>query len=91
MAILGLRFRSGQPVSLLLRERAPLTLRLVGIGLLLSWAAALALALSAAWLRVSAYDALTTADQRNFSLHSRRRCWRCCRCCGMCPERWPSR
>jgi len=58
---LGRSISLGQPVSVLLRERAPLTLRLVGIGLLLSWAAALALALSAAWLRVTAYDALTTA------------------------------
>jgi len=57
---LGTSLSLGQPVSKLVRERAPLTLRLVGIGLLLSWAAALALALSAAWLRVSAYDALTT-------------------------------
>jgi peptide/nickel transport system permease protein len=57
---LGTSISLGQPVSQLLRERAPTTLRLVGIGLLLSWAAAMALALSAAWLRVSAYDALTT-------------------------------
>src|SRR5258708_8321996 len=58
---LGTSISLGQPVRVLLRERAPLTLRLVGIGLLLSWAVAMALALSAAWLRVSAYDALTTA------------------------------
>jgi len=57
---LGTSISLGQPVSTLLRERAPLTLKLVGIGLLLSWALAMALALSAAWLRVSAYDALTT-------------------------------
>jgi peptide/nickel transport system permease protein len=57
---LGTSISLGQPVSALLRQRGPLTLRLVGIGLLLSWAAAMALALSAAWLRVSAYDALTT-------------------------------
>lgn len=57
---LGTSLSLGQPVSQLLRERAPLTLRLVSFGLLMSWAAALALALSAAWLRVSAYDALTT-------------------------------
>ncbi len=68
---LGTSLSLGQPVSTLLRERAPLTLRLVAIGLLLSWAAAMALALSAAWLRVSAYDALTTVSQRNVSLHSR--------------------
>ena len=57
---LGTSISLGQPVGALLRDRAPLTLRLVGIGLLLSWAAAMALALSAAWLRMQAYDALTT-------------------------------
>jgi peptide/nickel transport system permease protein len=57
---LGTSLSLGQPVSRLLRERAPLTLRLAGMGLLLSWAAALAMALSATWLRSSAYDALTT-------------------------------
>jgi peptide/nickel transport system permease protein len=63
---LGTSLSLGQPVSRLLRERAPLTLRLVGIGLLLSWTAALALALSAAWLRVSAYDALTIVISGTF-------------------------
>jgi peptide/nickel transport system permease protein len=58
---LGTSLSLGQPVSGLLRERGPLTLRLVGIGLLLSWAAALPLALSAAWLRAASYDAVTTA------------------------------
>ncbi len=57
---LGTSISLGQPVSVLLRQRAPLTLRLVSIGLLLSWAVAMALALSAAWLRWSAYDTLTT-------------------------------
>jgi peptide/nickel transport system permease protein len=57
---LGTSLSLGQPVSALLRDRAPLTLRLVGMGLLLSWILAMALALSAAWLRVSAYDTLTT-------------------------------
>src|SRR5580692_9295436 len=63
---LGTSLSLAQPVSLLLRERAPLTLRLIGIGLLLSWAVAMAMALSAAWLRVSAYDALTTAISGTF-------------------------
>ena len=58
---LGTSISLGQPVSALLRERAPLTLRLVGLGLLMSWAAAMALALSAALLRRSAYEFLTTA------------------------------
>lgn len=49
-----------QPVSQLLRERAPLSLRLIGFGLLLSWTSAATLALSTAWLRLWAYDALAT-------------------------------
>jgi peptide/nickel transport system permease protein len=57
---LGTSLSLGQPVSALLRQRAPLTLRLIGWGLLLSWSMALALALSAAWIEASAYDALTT-------------------------------
>jgi peptide/nickel transport system permease protein len=57
---LGTSISLGQPVSTLLRNRAPLTLRLVGVGLLLSWAAAMAFAMSAAWLRLSVYDAFTT-------------------------------
>jgi peptide/nickel transport system permease protein len=63
---LGTSLSLGQPVSALLRDRAPLTLRLVGIGLLLSWAVAMSLALSAAWLRVSAYDAVTTMISGTF-------------------------
>src|SRR5580700_2990948 len=63
---LGTSISLGQPVSVLLRQRAPLTMRLVGIGLLLSWAVAMALALSAAWLRVSAYDTLTTVISGTF-------------------------
>jgi peptide/nickel transport system permease protein len=63
---LGTSISLGQPVSTLLRDRLPLTLRLVGIGLLLSWAVAMGLALSAAWLRVSAYDALTTVLSGTF-------------------------
>lgn len=50
----------GQPIGTLLRERVPLTLRMVAIGLLLSWSAAFALALSAASVRLVAYDALAT-------------------------------
>ncbi len=57
---LGTSISLGEPVTTLLRQRIPQTLRLVSIGVLLSWAAALALALSAAWLRVSAYDVLNT-------------------------------
>jgi peptide/nickel transport system permease protein len=57
---LGTSISLQQPVSTLLRERGPLTLRLVSMGLLLSWALALALSLSAAWLRITAYDTLST-------------------------------
>ena len=57
---LGTSISLGQPVTTLLRERASLTLRLVSIGLLLSWSVALGLALSAAWWRNASYDALTT-------------------------------
>jgi peptide/nickel transport system permease protein len=58
---LGTSISLRQPVRTLLRDRVPLTARLVGIGLALAWAAAMAFALTAAWLRVAAYDALTTA------------------------------
>src|ERR1700730_18528588 len=63
---LGTSLSLGQPVSALLRQRVPLTLRLVGIGLLLSWAVAMAMALSAAWMQVAAYDALTTVMSGTF-------------------------
>ncbi len=57
---LGTSLALGQPVRTLLRDRAPLTLRLLALGLGLAWVAALTLALTAAWLRFSAYDAVTT-------------------------------
>ena len=57
---LGRSHSLSQPVSTLLRERAPLTIRLVTIGLLLSWSVAMAMALSGAWLQASAFDALST-------------------------------
>ncbi len=57
---LGTSISLGQPVTGLLRDRAPLTLRLVGVGFLLSWATVLALSLSAAWLRAFAYDTFAT-------------------------------
>jgi peptide/nickel transport system permease protein len=63
---LGTSLSLGQPVSTLLRERGPLTLRLVGMGLLLSWTVAVALAWSAAGLRVAAYDAVTTVVTGTF-------------------------
>jgi len=57
---LGRSLSLGRPVAELLRQRLPLTLRLVGIGFLLSWTAVLGLGLSGAWLRVAAYDGLAT-------------------------------
>ncbi|MFZ0774089.1 MAG: ABC transporter permease subunit [Candidatus Sulfotelmatobacter sp.] len=63
---LGTSLALGQPVRTLLRERAPLTLRLLAVGLGLAWAAALTLALTAAWLRLSSYDALTTLVSGTF-------------------------
>ena len=58
---LGQSLSLSQPVAELLRQRLPLTMRIVAMALLLSWAAVLALALSAAWLRVAAYDGFATA------------------------------
>jgi peptide/nickel transport system permease protein len=58
---LGTSLALGQPVRTLLRDRVPLTLRLLTVGLGLAWTLSLTVALSAAWLRLSAYDALTTA------------------------------
>ena len=63
---LGTSLSLGQPVRTLLRERGPLTVRLVAVGLALAWAFALALALSAARLRVSAYDAVTSIVSGTF-------------------------
>jgi peptide/nickel transport system permease protein len=57
---LGTSISLGQPVVTLLKERAPLTLRLIGLGYLLSWTAVLALALSAACLRIFTYDSVAT-------------------------------
>jgi peptide/nickel transport system permease protein len=57
---LGNSLALGQPVRRLLRERIPLTMQLLGTGLALSWILALTLALTAAWLRLSIYDTMTT-------------------------------
>jgi peptide/nickel transport system permease protein len=57
---LGTSLALGQPVRALLRDRAPLTLRLLAMGLGLAWMLTLTLALSAAWMRLSVYDSLTT-------------------------------
>ena len=63
---LGTSLALGQPVRTLLRDRAPLTLRLLSVGLALAWMAALSLALTAAWLRRSTYDVLTTLVSGTF-------------------------
>jgi peptide/nickel transport system permease protein len=63
---LGTSLALGQPVRTLLRDRAPLTLRLLLVGLGLAWMLSLTMAVSAAWLRISAYDALTTAVSGTF-------------------------
>ena len=84
---LGTSLALGQPVRTLLRDRAPLTLRLLAVGLGLAWMLTLTLALSAAWLRLSVYDTLTTVVSGTF-LCLPPPCWRCSRCCGMCLDRW---
>src|SRR6202050_2201866 len=58
---LGTSLELGQPVRTLLRDRAPLTLRLLAICRALHWVLSLTLALSGAWLRLSVYDTRTTA------------------------------
>jgi peptide/nickel transport system permease protein len=57
---LGTSIALGQPVRTLLRERIPLTVRLLGTGLALAWVLALTLSLTTAWLRLSIYDIVTT-------------------------------
>jgi peptide/nickel transport system permease protein len=57
---LGVSRSLNRPVRALLAERLPATIRCAGLGLLLAWAIALVLAVSAAMLRASAYDAATT-------------------------------
>ncbi len=57
---LGTSISLGQPVAALLKERLPLTLRLVALGLGMGWAAALALAMSAACVRLVSYDVAST-------------------------------
>ncbi|HXJ87057.1 MAG TPA: ABC transporter permease [Candidatus Binatia bacterium] len=57
---LGTSISLRQPVSSLLHDRFPLTFRMVSLGLLMSWAAVMALALSVACVRSPAYDLLAT-------------------------------
>jgi peptide/nickel transport system permease protein len=53
---LGISHSLNMPVSSLLRDRFPVTLRLVGLGLALGWLIALGLALTSALARVTAYS-----------------------------------
>jgi ABC-type dipeptide/oligopeptide/nickel transport systems, permease components len=57
---LGTSLSLKQPVRTLLHDRVPLTLRLVGFGLVMGWAAVMGLALTTAWLRVTAYELFAT-------------------------------
>src|SRR5947199_10345114 len=57
---LGSSLTLHQPVSKLLRERAPLTLRLIGVALLVSWGAVMYLAFRAAFLCLYSFDGLVT-------------------------------
>lgn len=50
-----------RPVRELVSERLPVTMRLIGTGLLLGWALALLFAVSAVMVRFAPYDVLTTA------------------------------
>jgi peptide/nickel transport system permease protein len=63
---LGTSFALGRPVRTLLRDRVPLTLRLLSTGLALAWIVSLTLALSAAWLRLSVFDLMTTLVSGTF-------------------------
>jgi len=57
---LGVSHTLGQPVQRLLRDRWPVTLRVAGIGLLLGWLLAAALAFAVSLSRLSAYEILGT-------------------------------
>jgi len=57
---LGVSHALGQPVQSLLRERWPVTLRVAGIGLLLGWLMATALAFTVSLSRFAAYEILGT-------------------------------
>lgn len=57
---LGTSLSLQQPVAKLLHDRACLTFQLIGVGLLLSWAASLGLSLGTSWMHLSACDAIAT-------------------------------
>ncbi len=57
---LGVSHALGQPVRNLIRDRWPVTLRVAGVGLLLGWIMATALAFTVSLSRFSAYEVLGT-------------------------------
>lgn len=63
---LGTSRSLGQPVSTLLHDRFPVTLRLVASGLALGWMMALGLSLTTALVRVKAYSLLAIALSGTF-------------------------
>lgn len=63
---LGTSLSLGQPVRALLRDRAPLTVRLLFTGLALAWIVSMTMALTAAWLRLSVFDVMTTIVSGTF-------------------------
>jgi len=63
---LGVSHTLGQPVQRLLLDRWPVTLRVAGIGLLLGWLLATALAFTVSLSRLSAYEILGTTVSGTF-------------------------
>jgi peptide/nickel transport system permease protein len=63
---LGVSHTLGQPVQTLLRDRWPVTLRVAGIGLLLGWLLATALAFSVSLSRFAAFEILGTTVSGTF-------------------------
>lgn len=57
---LGVSHALDQPIQSLLRDRWPVTVRIVGFGLLLGWLLAMALACTVSLARLSAYEILGT-------------------------------
>lgn len=58
---LGVSRSLNRPVKELVQERTPVTMKLMGMGLLAGWSLGLVLAITAAMLRLTAYDVFTTA------------------------------
>ncbi len=58
---LGVSRSLNRPVKELVRERTPVTMKLMGTGLLAGWVLGLILAVTATMMRLAAYDVFTTA------------------------------